>query len=167
MKKVVWTLGMLALSSGLAVAQDTNELVPAAPLVYSAQSSALDKAIIANEEKVNEAFIKNDIATVKSLVAADGWMADAGGFSKTSDIEKMMAQAKITEAKINKPQVLWVDANTAIITYTWTGKGTYMGQPVKPAYVSSVWTKKNGKWVAVFHQETEAAPAPAKPAAKK
>lgn len=34
MKKVVWTLGVLVLTGGIASAQDTNELVPTAPVVY-------------------------------------------------------------------------------------------------------------------------------------
>ena len=59
MKKVVWTLGMLALSSGLAAAQDTNELVPTAPIVYEAAGAqapnAPDKALIAHENKINDA----------------------------------------------------------------------------------------------------------------
>jgi hypothetical protein len=33
-------------------------------------------------------------------------------------------------------------------------------------YASTVWTERNGKWVAVFHQETGAAP-PQAPAKKK
>ena len=37
-----------------------------------------------------------------------------------------------------------------------------MNQPVpENVYASTVWTERNGKWVAVFHQETTAAP-PAK-----
>jgi hypothetical protein len=28
----------------------------------------------------------------------------------------------------------------------------------KPTYISTTWTKKGGKWLAIFHQETEAAP---------
>jgi hypothetical protein len=41
-----------------------------------------------------------------------------------------------------------------------------MNQPVPPmTYASTVWTERNGKWVAVFHQESAAAPPP--PAKKK
>jgi len=161
MKKVVWTLGVLALTAGLAAAQEK-----AAPKKAAGEHSAADKAIIANEEKVNDAFIKGDAATFKSLVAADAWAVDASGFSDMAAIDKMMADAKITESHMSGAKVLWADPSTAIITYKWTGKGTFMGQPVKPAYVGSVWTKKGDKWVAVYHQETEAAPPP-KPAPKK
>src|SRR5688500_2858624 len=70
MKKVVWTLAVLALTCGTAQAQDVNELVPApgyqAPA--AAPLSALDKALIANERKVADALMKKDRATLTSLM---------------------------------------------------------------------------------------------------
>jgi hypothetical protein len=69
---------------------------------------------------------------------------------------------KITIQKTSDFNFLWVDANTVVVSYTWTGSGTMMGQPVpSPTYSSTVWTKRAGKWMAVFHQET-VAPPPAK-----
>ena len=71
--------------------------------------------------------------------------------------------AKVTDMKLDSPRVVWADANTAVLMYTWTGKGTYMGKPVpSPVYASTVYTKRADKWVAVFHQETTAAPPPPK-----
>ena len=170
MKKVVWTLGMLALSSGMASAQDTNELVPT-PLPYyenAAQApSALDKALIANENKINEAVAKGDKAAFTAFVAPDAWSMDAMGPMKVSEFAAMLDQMKIKTWKISDEKVTWVDPNTAVVTYKWTGSGTFQGQPVaSPVYASTVWTKKADKWLAVFHQESEAKPAP-KPAAKK
>jgi hypothetical protein len=40
-----------------------------------------------------------------------------------------------------------------------------MGMPAKPAWATTVWTKRDGKWLAQFHQETEEGPPP--PPAKK
>ena len=38
-----------------------------------------------------------------------------------------------------------------------------MDQPVKsPVYVSTVYTKRGDKWMAMYHQETTAAPQPPK-----
>jgi hypothetical protein len=172
MKKVVWTLGMLALSGGLAAAQDTNELVPT-PLPYydsAAQvQSTLDKALIANEHKINEAVAKGDKAAFSALVAADGASVDGNGFMKVSDFLAAFDQVKVKTWKISDEKVISIDANTAVVTYKWVGSGTFQGQPF-PAnvFASTVWAKKGDKWVAMFHQESEAAkPAPAKPAAKK
>lgn len=164
MKKVVWTLGMLALTSGMASAQDTNELVPT-PLPYyeSGQApSALDKALIANEQKINEAVAKGDKAAFNALVAPDAWSIDGMGLMKVSDFAAVLDQLKIKTWKLTDENVSWVDQTTAIVTSKWTGSGTFQGQPVPgTTYASTVWTKKGDKWVAVFHQESEAVKPPA------
>ncbi len=164
MKKVVWTLGMLALTSGMAVAQDTNELVPA-PLPYydsAAQvQSELDKALVANENKINEAVAKGDKAAFSALVAPDAWSIDAMGPMKVSDFIAAFDQLKIKTWKLTDQKVAWADGNTAVVTSKWTGSGTFQGQPVPPvSYCSTVWNKKGNKWLAVFHQESEAAKTP-------
>jgi hypothetical protein len=160
MKKVVWTLAMLALTCGAAHAQDVNELVPAPGYQAPAAPalSALDKALIANERKVADAMMKKDKAAFAALVDTNGWSADSSGFMKTSELVAALDQLVIQSYKISDEKVSWVDANTAIVAYTWTGSGTFAGQPFpSTVYASTVWTKKGDKWVAVFHQETEAA----------
>lgn len=166
MKQFVWTLGILAITSGMAAAQDVNELVPAPEYQAAAapDRGPLDKALIANEIKINEAVAKGDKAAFTALVSADALSIDGTGLMKVADFATMLDQLKISTWKLSDEKVAWVDQNTAIVTSTWTGSGTFQGQPV-PAqtYCSTVWTKKGAKWVAVFHQESEVA----KPAAAK
>jgi hypothetical protein len=167
MKQFVWTLGILAITSGMAAAQDVNELVPAPEYQAAAASDRgpLDKALIANEIKINEAVAKGDKAAFTALVSADAVSIDGMGLMKVADFATMLDQLKISTWKLSDEKVAWVDQNTAIVTSTWTGSGTFQGQPVPgQTYCSTVWTKKGAKWVAVFHQESEA-PKPA--AAKK
>jgi hypothetical protein len=172
MKTVVLTLGVLALTSGMAFAQDVNDPEPtvqgAAPKA-TADHSALEKALIANENKVADAMMKKDKAAFAALVSADGWSIDGNGFMKTSDMTAALDQLVIKSYKISEEKVSWVDPNTAIVAYKWTGSGSFAGQPFPSnVYASTVWTKKADKWVAVFHQESEAAkPTAPKPAPKK
>ena len=131
----------------------------AAAFAQAASKAATEKALIANENKVSEAVAKHDLKTFSDLVAADGLSADLTGFMKVSDFTKTFDQVKISTWHIMDPKVMWIDDKSAIVSYTWMGKGTYMNQPVpETAYVSTVWTERNGKWVAVFHQESGAAP---------
>jgi hypothetical protein len=160
MKKFAWMLGILAVTSGVAAAQDVNELVPAPAYQAAAapERSALDKALIANENKVADALMKKDKAAFTALVASDGWSIDGNGVMKTSELVGMLDQLVIKSYKITEEKVSWADPNTAIVAYRWTGSGTFAGQPFPPiVYASTVWTKKGDKWIAVFHQETEAA----------
>jgi hypothetical protein len=155
MKKVFWTLGLLALTANLAAAQD---------------KAALEKALLANENKINDAVAKGDKATFTALVAPDAWSADGNGPMKVSDFISAFDQIKVTSWKITEPKVSWIDANNAVVVYTWTGAGTFQGMkmPTK-VYASTVWTKKGDKWIAAYHQESEAAKPmpPPKPAPKK
>ena len=154
MRTMFATLGVLALTCGYASAQD---------------KAATEKALIASEMKINEAVAKGDKAAFNALVTPDAWSADGTGFMKVSDFSGMMEQLKLTTWKIADEKVTWASADTAVVTYTWTGSGTFQGQklPAK-TYVSTVWTKRGDKWLAAYHQESEAVkpPAPA-PAAKK
>lgn len=129
--------------------------------------AATEKALIANENKLNEAVAKGDLPTFKSFIAPDAMSADGSGIMPVAEFIKEFSQIKITAWKITDPKVMWVDDKTAVVLYTWTGKGTFAGQPVpEKTFTSTVWTDKGGKWMAVYHQES-AAMAPPPPPRKK
>jgi len=157
MKKVVWTLAAFAaalITSTAAYAQDVNEPTRQ-EMPARLSSGTLDKALIANEKKMNDAFVKGDKAAFAALVAPTSFSADGNGFMKGSDMLAMFEHVKITSSSISDEKVTWVDPNTAIVSYKWTGAGTVMGQPVPPVtYASTLWTKRGDKWLAVFHQES-------------
>jgi len=139
----------------------------AAVFAQAGAKAAIEKTLIANENTVSEAVAKHDVKTFSDLVAIDGEAADQNGFMKVSEFLKSIDQLKVTSWHIMDTKVSWVDDKTAIVRYTWMGAGTYMGQPFPPTtYASTVWTERNGKWVAVFHQETPMAPPPAPPKKK-
>ncbi|HET7695180.1 MAG TPA: nuclear transport factor 2 family protein [Vicinamibacterales bacterium] len=143
MKIAIRALVLLVLTPGLSFAQD---------------KAALEKTLIANEQKINEAVAKGDKATFSSLVAAGAMSVDKSGFMPIAEFLKVFDQVKIKSWKIDNPQVQWIDANNAIVNYTWTGTGTFMNQPVdSPTLASTLWTKKGTKWTATFHSEIAAA----------
>jgi hypothetical protein len=139
-------------------------LAVAAPsFAQTADKATIAKALIANENKVNEAVAKGDLNTFNSLVAPEAVTGDGmSGFMKAADFGKTLNQLKITSWHMMSPQVVWIDDKSAVVAYTWMGTGTYMGKPVPDQVLaSSVWTERNGKWVAVFHQESTLGPPPA------
>jgi len=122
--------------------------------------AAIEKALMANENTLNDAFAKRDVAKMKSLIADDAMMADMSGMMMVAEMFKMLPtmDMKVTEQALSNFKFVWADANTVVVSYTWTGKGMSMGQAMpSPTYASTVWTKRGAKWVAVFHQETAAA----------
>lgn len=153
------TTGVMA---AFVVSAGTNALggksAPSALAQAAMDKPAVEKALMANEQKVNDAFAKKDVATFKSLVAADGIAVDMAGITiGMANIEQMMAGMTVTESQLSDMVVHWFDSTTAVVAYKWTGKGTAMGQPIpSPVYASTVWVNSGGKWMAHFHQETAA-----------
>lgn len=133
-----------------------------------AQDAQAEKTIIANERAVNEAFAKGNAAQFKRHVASEGWSVDGmSGRMAIADFLKefdtMTKEMKLSSWDMSDSKVQWVDPNTAIHTYKWTGTGTYQGHPIpSPVWASTVWNKKNGQWTAVFHQESSSMQEPPK-----
>jgi hypothetical protein len=51
--------------------------------------------------------------------------------------------------------------DAGLVTYKLMQTGTVDGQPLPPTvYATTAWTRRNGQWVAAFHQEVAPAPAP-------
>jgi hypothetical protein len=139
----------------------------------AAQDAATEKQLLANERAISEAIAKGNAAAFKEHVAAEGWYIDAmagrasvAGFLK--EFDKLAKELKVASWDLTEPRTHWVDANTAVLTYKWVGKGTYQGQPMpSPVWCSTVWAKRGGKWMAIFHQETNPMPPPPPPKPKK
>ena len=149
--------------TSIAASQTPTKKAPA-PAPASMDKAAIEKAIIANENKVNDAIIKGDVAGFSALVATDGWSVDGSGVMSVAEFVKNFSQIKLEPGwKITDTKVLWIDDNSVVLSYKWTGKGTFQGQPFPPlTYASTVWTRRAGKWTAVFHMEVPVAPMPPK-----
>jgi len=138
-----------------------------APAVAYGQDAAAEKMLLANERAINEAVLKGDVAAFKERVGADSWAIDSmSGRMSTAEFAKTLPQMskdlKVTSFDLTDPKTLWVDANTGVLMYRFVAKGTYQGQPVPDSYASTVYNKRSGKWIAVFHQESPVMPAPPK-----
>ena len=134
------TVGLMVVCGAMvAVVAAQGSKAPAQPKDASADKTATDKAIIANENKINEAVAKGDAAAFKALVASDAWSIDAAGMMSMADFVKNIKQFKLEPGwKITDTKVLWIASNSAVLTYRWTGKGTFMGQPIPPVTFASI-----------------------------
>ena len=152
------TIGVFAIALTIGLAAQTPK--PAAPKASGTDKAADERAIIAAEQKVIEAVAAGDAVAFKALVKDDGFAIDGNGPMANSEFMKNIKLAKIEPGwKISDPKVIWAASNTAVLYYKWTGKSSFMGQAAPPVVFSStVWHKNGNKWVAVFHQESAAAP---------
>ncbi len=67
-----------------------------------------------------------------------------------------LEQFKVSKWDIINPRVTWLGNDAAVVRYAWTGTGTFHDRPLaSTSLASTVWTNRNGKWLAVHHQQTE------------
>jgi hypothetical protein len=134
----------------------------------SGSRAETEKALVANERAINEAFAKTDVSKFREFVAANAWSIDpmAGRMSVADmlkQFDQMAKDMKMTSWDITDVKAFWLGQDAVVLTYKWTGSGTYQGQPIpSPTWASTVWSKRSGKWQAIFHQETLAGPPPKK-----
>src|SRR6266496_4259934 len=112
--------------------------------------------LIANEHALLEAVAKADKGTFQSLVLPEGVWTTKTGFIPLKLLVDGLGDFQVTKWDIVNPHVTWLDKDSAILLYSWMGTGTFQNQPLASiTLASTVWTKRNGKWLAVHHQETD------------
>ena len=63
---------------------------------------------------------------------------------------------QLSKWDIVNPRVTRIAEDSAIVVYVWTGAGTLHDQPLKSeSLASTVWTRRDGKWLAIHHQQTD------------
>jgi hypothetical protein len=135
----------------------------------SAQSAtdrpAVEKQIVANEKAIVDAVLKNDPKTFHSYILADSFAVASQGVIAVADFDPVMKQqatdCKVTKFEFAESRFYWVNDTTVVHMFKETFEGTCKGEPINPNWASSVWTKKNGKWLGAFHHESEIMPPPA------
>ena len=129
----------------------------ASSFAQTADTALADKLLIDHERKIFEAVTKGDKASFVALVADDGVWASGDGFVPMKLVGDAFDQMNVTRSDLVNPQVLWINPTTAVVAYAWTGSRTFMGQQLAPRMITStVWTKRSDKWVAIYHQESDA-----------
>lgn len=74
-----------------------------------------------------------------------------------------------TDVVLSDWKFLPIDKDAAVIVYKANYKATVNGQPIPPqsVYASTAWVNRNGKWLAIYHQESEILKTPPAPTAPK
>jgi len=146
MRKIIGTLAILVAMAVVAASHQTA----------AQPNDATEKMLIANERALQEAVAKADKTSFRSLVLPEGTWTTRPGFVPMKLLVNGLEQFALTKWDIVNPRVTWIDESTAIVLYAWTGTGTFDNQPLAPTTLAStVWTKRNGKWLAVHHQQTD------------
>jgi hypothetical protein len=169
MKKLLVLMISLILTGACSSRQTNRELV--APntnkVAETKPASSVSLAEMEVREKATwEAMEKKNYDGVAETLASDYLeIGDDGTFDKTA-LVNALKDLKTTDATFADWKMLPLTKNTVIVLYTVTIKGTYKEQQIPPGpyRASSAWVNRDGKWLAIYYQQTAVKPA-ATPAA--
>jgi hypothetical protein len=144
-----------------ATTANTNAKTTASPATVS------EATITDQEKKIWDAIKAKDYDAFGNMLTDDFISVGPDGVSDKAGTIKSVKDFNPTEFSLSDWKVLPIDKDAAIVVYQSTVKGTAGGKPIPatPARESSVWVNRGGKWVAIYHQGTDVAPAPAAPPA--
>jgi ketosteroid isomerase-like protein len=116
------------------------------------KSAQREKAIVALEKIVTEAFKNKQLETVKKYLAPEFVGLDAEGFKNVDSELADVPKYDVRDNSFADMKVAFPTANMAVVTYKVTTQATHNGQDTSGTYnVASVWTKRERKWRLVFH----------------
>jgi hypothetical protein len=117
------------------------------------------RAIIATEKKLWEAWKNIDMKPFRANLSADAIMISEGGVAdkKTSLSAMEGTPCEVKTYELSDLKVTFLNSSTAVLTYKSSQDATCGGQAVPPTvWSSSIYVMRGGRWYAASHQETPA-----------
>lgn len=124
-------------------------------------SKNLQDSLMAMEKQAWEAFGKGDGKFFESFLTDDFQMVSDSGISGKAQSVQMISTkpCDLKSFSFSNPKLSMLNKTTALVTYEATQDVSCGGQQAPgKAYLSSIFVKRGGKWLAMFHQESTAAP---------
>ena len=119
---------------------------------------------IANEKIVWDLFRAKNWDGFASLLVPEFMEVEPDGVHNKGGSVKALQEMDMSVFELSDWKALPFDDDAKLVTYTATMKGP---KPEKD-YHATIWVKRDGKWLGLYHQGTPAAAAPpAKPDEKK
>lgn len=165
MKRIILLSALLLAASACATTtqapNNTNAPTPAANTATSATPStnapALNSEITDKEKAIWETIKKKDSAGFAAMLADDFIYISSDGVYDKAGTVNGVKNMEVTDVTLSDWKTVTLDKDAAVVTYTVTMKGTSGGKPIPPTPVraSSAWVNRGGKWIGVYHQDSE------------
>jgi hypothetical protein len=160
---------LFLLTTSVAFAQSMTSSTPqntgsaAAPGMASMNGDPTTEASIQKmETELSQANAAHDTAPFTQYI--DENIVALGPGWKASGKAEVLEGVKSNACTVANPTVSgfsykWISPDVVLVSYMSNQTETCKGKTTPTAeHSNSLWQKKNGKWVAVFHQETEDVP---------
>ncbi len=132
---------------------NTAKPVAAAPTV---------DALFAMDKQANEAWIKGDGKYFEGFLSEKFAEHQMGIRMSKADVMKMISETKcdVKDWKLEDPQMVIINADTAVVSYKGTFDGSCTGSDGKamklpsPVRAASIYVRSGDKWQGAYHGET-------------
>jgi hypothetical protein len=123
---------------------------------------------IAKEKQIWDLIQKKDYTAFADMLDEQMVAVFGDGVYDKAGTVKSVNGFLPTDVVFSDWRFLPIDKDAAVVVYKVNYKGTANGQPLPPqsAYASSAWVNRNGKWKAIYHQDTEILKTPPPPPPK-
>jgi hypothetical protein len=120
------------------------------------KSATKDTAIIDSEKAAWEAYKNKQADAFKKYLATDYCGVYADGIKNLDKEVADMEKSELRDYSLADMKVVFPSADVAVTTYKATLQGSSGGQDTSGTYnVASVWIKKGGKWLVIFHTDAK------------
>lgn len=167
MKNTIAPLALLVLAAACsAPPTNRNVAVPANRASETKPATIVSLAEMETREKATwEALEKKDYDTFANYLASDYLeVGEDAVFDKTTLVNGLK-DLITTDATFADWKMLAINKDAVILMYEVTIKGSFKGHTIPPGpyRASSAWVNRDGKWLAIYYQQTAIKAAPAAP----
>jgi len=125
----------------------------------TAENGTIGQRLIAEERASWDLAIKRDAAAYKAFHAQDFFTVSGTGVvdRASSEASAMDPHVRFDQCELSGFDVHFVAPDAALVTYRVKAAGLDHGKAFQlDSYASSLWMKRNGRWLNVFYQATAA-----------
>jgi len=118
---------------------------------------SIEQQIIAKEREELDALKRGDINAFAKLIADEAVFVNAQGPGSKAEVVRHVADFKLLEFSMEDIRFVPLSEKSGLIAYKLIQKGSSHGREfTSQVYASALWTKRDGKWLCLFSQETGA-----------
>jgi hypothetical protein len=152
---LIWILFVVL---GYAQPQNSAQATPAAGQAGAGSpTDGLREQIVAQERAGLDALKTGDLTTFGVSTAEEAIFVDAHGPATKAEVMEHTAEFRLHDYTMTDVRFLPLSTQSGLIVYTLAESGTSHGKDFTArVHVSSLWLKRDGKWLCAFSQETGA-----------
>jgi len=121
------------------------------------RGESIQQQIVAKEHEELDSLKTGDAHLFASLLADDALFVDAQGPATKAEVVRHVTEFRLVEYFMEDVKFVSFSNDSGLLAYKIIEKGVSHGKEFSARlYISAVWTMRQGNWVCVFSQETEA-----------